>query len=105
VFAHHQHGAAFANGFRQEARVFRRDDRNFAKRWLRPDWAASEYVCELTEEPRPTQTRTSNDDTCTTGLVHHHESVVGRPDITIAKNGDIGHGFNQRSDRVPMGTA
>jgi hypothetical protein len=38
VFAHHQHGSAFANGFRQEARVFRRNDRDVAKRRFRSRW-------------------------------------------------------------------
>ena len=38
VFAHHQHGPTFANGFRQEARVFGRNDCDVAKRRFRARW-------------------------------------------------------------------
>jgi len=84
--------------------VLGRDNRYFAQRGFGSYGSTGEHICELAEEPRPTQTSATNDDTGTTSLFHHQDRILSGPNIAVAENGNIRNCFNERGDRVPVGT-
>ena len=82
--------------------MFRRDDCDLTQRWFRPYGAIGEHVGKLTEKPWAAQTGATNNDAGTTGLFHHQQRILSGPNIAVTKNRNIGNGFDERGDRIPM---
>ena len=57
---------------------------------------------EMTEEPRPTETASTDYDTVAPRLFHHVERVLGFPDVAVAEHRNLGHGLSQLGDGAPV---
>lgn len=61
-----------------------------------------EGIGQVTEQPRTTETTTTNLDAGTTRLPDHGHCVAGLPDVTVSNDGDI-DGLDKLANGIPVG--
>ena len=103
MFAEHAERTLVAVPLHQHLCMAKHRVAHCAKRWELGKRLTVERSCECTEQPRPSEATSTNDDAVATSLAHHGKCVGRLPDITVAKHRDRSHCLFEFTNRIPSG--